>query len=548
MARNFPRCYFCVPKFSSPYFRHSRPLNPMPLARIITRSTEESQEVAAQLRARGFEVEMALPGNVPIRPADLELRVQECAPEEALRRAGALSGGEDLCVFIAPGAIAGLRPIAVIPFLPELLREKEVITDSVIASAQGEACVPELSEANIPEADAKIASATADVPEVVLTEAVSGEIQSAEVLPELADPVVDQLEVFVPGLSEANLFGADAEITYADADGAEIEAAEAVHEVFTQMADPSVASTQTEVFVSELHESELSELELAEGPGEATAQDGSAEARHELITQSSEIEGPATTEKIAGEIPVASEPMKAAVAHEELAPEFHEPELTEIRNVAAEPELPPEKIDVSAIKVEASPEETAERAQPAAERVTSAVLADASATTASSKHHVHRQSERPKSSSPDVFFWKLATGLAALAVLVLLAGGIMHPRTPFSFDMVRRSEELQQRVPFAPGKAKNSGAQSDSSQAAVAIRPTVKTVSTRSVPRSAAATSISKSAKYSAKTHLRRRSVPPRETRVVNDEVVTRHYGEKTAPPAVPTTKKSAVKRYSDLD
>ncbi len=540
MARNFPRCYFCVPKFSSPYFRHSRPLNPMPLARIITRSTEESQEVAAQLRARGFEVEMALPGNVPIRPADLELRVQECAPEEALRRADALSGSEDLCVYIAPGAIAGLRPIAVIPFLPELLREKAPITDSVTASAQPEASVPELSEANISEADAKIVSATADVPEVVLTEAVSSEIQSAELVPELSDAVIDRLEIFVPELSEAG-----AEIASAEADGAEIEAAEVVHEGFTQMADPSVASTQTEVFVSELHESELSELELAEaGPGEATAQDGSAEARHELITQSSEIEGTATTEKIAGEIPVASEPMKAAVAHEELAPEFHEPELREIRNVAAEPELPPEKIDVSAIKVEASPEETAEKA---AERVTSAVLADASATTASSKHHVLRRSEKPKS-TPDVFFWKLATGLAALAVLVLLAGGIIYPRTPFSADMVRRSEELQQRVPFALGKAKNSGAHSDSSQAAVATRPTVKTVLARSVPRSSAATSISRSAKYSAKKPLRHHSVPPGETRVVNDEVVIRHYREKPAPPAVPTPKQSGVKRYSDLD
>jgi len=256
----------------------------MPLARIITRSTEESQEVAAQLRARGFEVEMALPGNVPARPADLELRVEECAPEEALRRAGALSGSEDLCVYIAPGAIAGLRPIAVIPFLPELLREKAPITDSVTASAQPEASVTELSEVNISEADAKIAPATADVPEVVLTEAVSSEIQSAELVPELSDAVIDRLEIFVPELSEAG-----AEIASAEADGAEIEAAEVVHEGFTQMADPSVASTQTEVFVSELHESEFSELVLAEaGLGEATAEDGSAEARHALITQSSE--------------------------------------------------------------------------------------------------------------------------------------------------------------------------------------------------------------------------------------------------------------------
>src|SRR5205807_3300236 len=141
-------------------------------------------------------------------------------------------------------------------------------------------------------------------------------------------------------------------------------------------------------------------------------------------------------------------------------------------------------IDASAIKVEASPEETAEKAQPA-ERFTSAVLADASATTASFKHHVLRRSERPKSSSPDVFFWKLATGLAALAVLVLLAGGIIHPRTPFSLDMVRRSGELQQPVPFAPGNAKNSGAHSEASQAAVPMRPTVKTASTKSGPRAA---------------------------------------------------------------
>jgi len=135
-----------------------------------------------------------------------------------------------------------------------------------------------------------------------------------------------------------------------------------------------------------------------------------------------------------------------------------------------------------------------------------------------------------------------------LAVLVLLAGGIIHPRTPFSADMVRRSEELQQRVPFALGKAKNSGARSDSSQAAVATRPTVKTVLARSVSRSSAATSISRSAKYSAKKPLRHHSVPPGETRVVNDEVVIRHYREKTAPPAVPTPKQSGVKRYSDLD
>src|SRR5258708_4896831 len=96
----------------------------MPLARIVARSTEESQEIASQLRARGFEIQSAQPGVMSSDAVDLEVRVEECAPEEALLRAGELSEFDDRCVFIATGAIAGVLPIAAIPFLHEPTRLK----------------------------------------------------------------------------------------------------------------------------------------------------------------------------------------------------------------------------------------------------------------------------------------------------------------------------------------------------------------------------------------------------------------------------------------
>jgi hypothetical protein len=78
----------------------------MPLARIITRALQESQELAAELRGRGYEVEIVSPSEICTSPADLELQVEDCTPEEALIRAGVLPDRDDLSVFIAPGAIS----------------------------------------------------------------------------------------------------------------------------------------------------------------------------------------------------------------------------------------------------------------------------------------------------------------------------------------------------------------------------------------------------------------------------------------------------------
>jgi hypothetical protein len=77
----------------------------MPLARIITSSVDDSLELSMQLRARGFEVEMVAPDQVPETPVDLEVLLEECAPEDVLNKAAQIQESEDLWVFVAPGAL-----------------------------------------------------------------------------------------------------------------------------------------------------------------------------------------------------------------------------------------------------------------------------------------------------------------------------------------------------------------------------------------------------------------------------------------------------------
>jgi hypothetical protein len=91
----------------------------MPLARIITDSVDDSLELTMQLRARGFLVETVSPDQIPSTPADLEVRLEECSPEDVLSKAAEVTENEDLWVFVAPGALDDrARPIRTIPLLP----------------------------------------------------------------------------------------------------------------------------------------------------------------------------------------------------------------------------------------------------------------------------------------------------------------------------------------------------------------------------------------------------------------------------------------------
>ncbi len=63
----------------------------MPLARIFTRPEDNPSELRARLETLGFEVETMRPGDLaPARPADLEIRLEQCTPSEALSFASAM--------------------------------------------------------------------------------------------------------------------------------------------------------------------------------------------------------------------------------------------------------------------------------------------------------------------------------------------------------------------------------------------------------------------------------------------------------------------------
>lgn len=94
----------------------------MPLARIITTSADDSLELSMQLRSRGYRVETVAPGHVPSAPADLEVCLEECAPEDVLTKAAVVQESEDLWVFVAPGALdERSRPMRVIPLTPQVV-------------------------------------------------------------------------------------------------------------------------------------------------------------------------------------------------------------------------------------------------------------------------------------------------------------------------------------------------------------------------------------------------------------------------------------------
>jgi hypothetical protein len=94
----------------------------MPLARIITKSADDSLELSMQLRSRGFRVETVSPDHIPNGPADLEVCLEECAPEDVLTKAAVVKESEDLWIFVAPGALdERSRPMRVIPLVPQVV-------------------------------------------------------------------------------------------------------------------------------------------------------------------------------------------------------------------------------------------------------------------------------------------------------------------------------------------------------------------------------------------------------------------------------------------
>ncbi len=112
----------------------------MALARIITRSRQDVESLAEQLRARGYAVEIVIPGEPGSGPAELEIVADTCTAGEALMKGRELAREGHVDVLVAPGI---LEPEAA-PAIPEPIEsEPEVVGET---RAECDARVPTSAE------------------------------------------------------------------------------------------------------------------------------------------------------------------------------------------------------------------------------------------------------------------------------------------------------------------------------------------------------------------------------------------------------------------
>ena len=199
----------------------------MPLARIITKSADDSLELSMQLRSRGFRVETVAPDYVPTGPADLEVCLEECAPEDVLAKAAVVKESEDLWIFVAPGALdERSRPMRVIPLAPQVVEfripepvaagvteikpksklEVSVVEVKIPAPAPEDdplLCELELQAPTVVQSAPKAKQQIAEVPPIAMSAGVDAPVvigqPTAAEMPVIAEPAeVKKVEVKAP--------------------------------------------------------------------------------------------------------------------------------------------------------------------------------------------------------------------------------------------------------------------------------------------------------------------------------------------------------------
>lgn len=82
---------------------------PMLKARIFSNDPEKADGLAEVLKQQGYLVEVLRPDQAPGAPADLEIVLEPCSSEDAIRRAADLAQEFDADVVVAPGTLIGAR-------------------------------------------------------------------------------------------------------------------------------------------------------------------------------------------------------------------------------------------------------------------------------------------------------------------------------------------------------------------------------------------------------------------------------------------------------
>lgn len=286
----------------------------MPLARIITEVADDCLELTMQLRARGFQVETVPPGVMPSTPADLEVRLEECAPEDVVSHmAQTAASGDDLWVFVAPGALDSnalpIRsgPISIESAIPRMvLRKAEVGPRDLSHEAERIAAISpvpmstqELKPAILGKAEvpAVVGSLAIDAQEedLILAELREFPVLSSASRPVASVPIAGVTDVSAPG--EFQSIEKAGVLTRLVARVAEAKVAEA------KLAEAAVSEDAKKV--EEKHANETVEVK------EAVARES---VKENIVTPKWLLQAP---EKIASPanviIPIAPEPVRATI-------------------------------------------------------------------------------------------------------------------------------------------------------------------------------------------------------------------------------------------
>lgn len=551
----------------------------MPLARIVTWLAEDTDALAKDLRARGFEVVTKSPDEISSEPADLEITVDECASEDALTSASGIALAQDKCVFIAPGAIVeSSRPVpAISP--PVMIREPEpeLAYDSVQSpesddleplvaihqledQQETQRQIPVLESAEsvveaVPVVDLGAPVAEPEVSELAL-EAVSDPLIAAPLAQELTEPLAEVTEPLAEAGEEdlvAQELSASVEylpppiiepvdeVTLA---AAEIDSEEhsktqpdallevpafAQVEAVSPIETEATSQSQLETVVEAAPVPHVEEVWLVETEAVLEAQpeaivDISAEAPAILQAEVSLTETEPTSDwPIWHPLAEAEIPVQDALVAESLIkePVFAVPLTSRVKAVFKE-QLP-QVVPLMQNAVPARPNTYRQRI------LQKRVLQN------------------------DEAFWKTATILAMVAVAALLVGVSANRFSPLPADLAQRSIEAQQPVPFEkarivptlPLEAGNKSAAelpaahgSDGARFRTALA--VELATPRTVPQAATGRTV--------RPRPRLDSAGQPESDLVAEDTVVRY--NRKHPPASHTQaqKNSGVKQYSDLD
>lgn len=481
----------------------------MPLARIITHSVEAAAPVIKQLKARGYTVETALPGESCNKPADLEIVLEKAKSDAVLSRAASLFEGTDCNVYIGAGAFRA-RPAELPAPEPRSVTTLPVPTveDTVNGVAAGLQNKRDLLAKALWEQRANMREARRLQRERVRQE-------QARVAAEAERLRVEEERVQVRAAAEAERQRA---LEIAAREQAERERILAEHaeadRLFREqqaLAEVPLASEER----AELHDE--APVDMLQGANETASQlVAGANVASESSGEAAVAEGALAEEK-----PEPSVPVELAVA---------------TQGVAASRQLEPAPVT--------EPHEPRSRPR---QRIS-----------------LRRRSVRVRTRE-----WRAAVIVSSIFALVLMLAWRVVSRGPVSPmpTAVTNQTNLQQEVPFggvtlAPPSSNSSGTLAPVSHPGGKIlRPVAAdlhgfTPAQRASSENAAGQSVAdKRSKTSAvksagktKRSGSRTSRPRRQSEddIAEDEVIIRHFSPKPATP--PAEQKASLKKYSDLD